>query len=181
MLYAVTFPAGTAEIIRRQFKQYNTTTLRITYYDESLMCFESSFPAQHFVQLRYLTNVFVVLAHFPKIAVMSDMLPAALVASRTFTLAGLGLGAMHIRTFRIRTQEGASPQALDTNLQRKLIEAISTGTRLVYNAGKGDVDFGSYVGKPAKAYGRYVCRAPNSNKLHDMLVNCVPSLLIYLA
>ena len=59
--YFSTFPAGCYEIISRNIKSFQLNDLKIVEHDDSSVIFESLLPIERLTELRYFTNVYIVL------------------------------------------------------------------------------------------------------------------------
>lgn len=58
--YFATFPAGTFEIIVKQLKTFKLDKLKIIEHDDSSVIFKASLPIERLIELRYFTNVYLV-------------------------------------------------------------------------------------------------------------------------
>jgi 16S rRNA G966 N2-methylase RsmD len=156
MKYAATFPAGTETLVLRLLKQYSLAQIRIEYQDDGLVVFTSSLSPRQLSELRYFTNVFMIISDFTKIASLEAMVPRAVAAMRVFSLDAAPLPSS--RNFRLRTLESGTPQALSAEVQQQLIRAITRVTPLAYHAGKGDIDF--WLMRRRNGYGMWALRLP---------------------
>jgi len=59
--YFATFPAGTFTIIARQLKRFAMAELKIVEHDESSVVFQASVSVEKLIELRYFTNVYVII------------------------------------------------------------------------------------------------------------------------
>lgn len=156
MKYAATFPAGAETLIVRLLKQYSLAQIKIEHRDEGLIVFESSLSARQLSDLRYFTNVFVVLNDFTDAISLEEMVPQALAKTKHFSLTSLDLSPL--RSFRLRTLESGTPQALSPRVQQQLTQAVTSATSLTYQAGKADVDF--WLMRRRNGYGIWGLRVP---------------------
>jgi 16S rRNA G966 N2-methylase RsmD len=58
--YFATFPAGMFELIARQLKRFALSELKILEHDDSSLVFEASLTVERLIELRFFTNVFLV-------------------------------------------------------------------------------------------------------------------------
>lgn len=58
--YFTTFPAGCYEIIAKSLKGFKLEELKIIVHDESSVTFLSSFSPERLIELRFLTNIYLV-------------------------------------------------------------------------------------------------------------------------
>jgi len=61
MRYIATFPAGCYEVIARQLKQFKVEDIKIISHDFSSVSFDSSLRKEKLIELRFFTNVFLIL------------------------------------------------------------------------------------------------------------------------
>ncbi len=61
LCYIATYPAGCYEVIARQLKQFKVDELKIASHDISSVTFESTLSKERLIELRFFTNVFLIL------------------------------------------------------------------------------------------------------------------------
>src|SRR3989344_59081 len=57
--YIVTFVAGCQDIVLRQLKQMPLNKLKVTNVDESSVTFDSDYPVEKLIELRFFTNIYL--------------------------------------------------------------------------------------------------------------------------
>ena len=59
--YIVTFVAGCQDIVLRQLKQMPLNKLKVTNLDESAVTFDSDYPIEKLIELRFFTNIYLII------------------------------------------------------------------------------------------------------------------------
>jgi tRNA (guanine6-N2)-methyltransferase len=123
--YFATFVAGTQHIILRQLKKLPFDRLRVTYIDEGLIIFASTFPPERIIDFRFFNNVFILLSEVDathpgrSLAALSlDVLYKAEVAR-----------LMHGRTPRVAVMKEGRPVTLEAahQVEQRIAQAYNSG------------------------------------------------------
>lgn len=117
--YFATFPAGTFGIIARHLKSFKLDELKIIEHDDSSVVFAAALPIEKLIELRYFTNVYLVVDENPS-------LPS---------------GAIKGKHFRLMRLKDGSPQPMDPAERTKLQARIQRDFDLVPHARFSKTDF----------------------------------------
>ncbi len=109
--YFATFPAGCYEIIAKNLKSFKLEELKIIEHDESSVTFNSSFSQERLIELRFFTNIYLVIQD----------------------LAQLNKSDLKGDYFRLIMLSGGEPKALDASERTKIEADISAKLNLKAN------------------------------------------------
>jgi 16S rRNA G966 N2-methylase RsmD len=118
--YFATFPAGCYDIIVKHLKSFDINQLKIIDHDSSSITFKSSLTIEKLIELRYLTNVYLVFDDSPKPRLRS---------------------LFNGHFFRLMRLKSGAPQPLDTSERAKLETNINRDFGLLPNTHLARNDF----------------------------------------
>lgn len=117
--YFATFPAGCFGIIARRLKRFRLEELTIIEHDDSSVTFQSPFSPEKLIELRFFTNVYVVIEDFNHV--------------HKSCLKG--------NYFRLMSLKGGEPMALSNSERTEIETSITAGLGLKANAHLSRNDF----------------------------------------
>lgn len=110
--YFATFPAGFYGLIVKQLKSYKLDELKVLGNDESSITFESSLHAERLIEIRYFTNVYLIIDDLANT-------PANLIKNEYYSLMML--------------QDG-TPRAMSASTTQEIKNKIESKLKLKFNA-----------------------------------------------